>query len=284
MTPIGIGIVGCGDIARARFFPVIARAPGFELRGLQSRSASGHASRSPSNMAEPIYPDLDGLLTRERGRGRHHRNPASHSRRSRDPLSGGGASMCSAKSRWRRRLADAVRIEEAVGAFARGLHGASLRPKSGGRRGQAAYRLRRHRTRQHGGRSAGASRPQTRALVLRRAEGALGGAGRSRRLSDQSADLPLRAGATSFGERSTRFSLSAAITKADRLQRRSTTTPPRCSNCRNGVLSDGARQLVLARPTIATSSVQTRIHGTTGHDFHQPRVEDGPARRLFSRA
>ena len=37
------------------------------------------------------------------------------------------------------------------------------------------------------------------ALVLRRAEGALGGAGRSRRLYDQSADLPLRAGAHGSG-------------------------------------------------------------------------------------
>jgi predicted dehydrogenase len=61
MTPIGIGIVGCGDIARARFFPVVARAPAFALRGLQSRT---HAACEPlaKQYGGTIYPDLDAFL------------------------------------------------------------------------------------------------------------------------------------------------------------------------------------------------------------------------------
>jgi predicted dehydrogenase len=62
MTTIGIGIIGCGDIARARFFPAIARYPGFELVGIQSRTP---------RLCEPlaqtyggrIYPDLESLLS-----------------------------------------------------------------------------------------------------------------------------------------------------------------------------------------------------------------------------
>ncbi len=61
MAPIGIGIVGCGDIARARFFPVIARATGFALRGLTSRTL-GACEPLARQYGGTIYPDLDGLL------------------------------------------------------------------------------------------------------------------------------------------------------------------------------------------------------------------------------
>ena len=61
MSTTGIGIIGCGDIARARFFPAIARYPGFDLVGMQSRTP---------RLCEPlaqqyggkVHPDLEGLL------------------------------------------------------------------------------------------------------------------------------------------------------------------------------------------------------------------------------
>ena len=40
MPKIGIGIIGCGDIARARYFPAIHVSPDFELKGVQSRTAA----------------------------------------------------------------------------------------------------------------------------------------------------------------------------------------------------------------------------------------------------
>ncbi|HLX97716.1 MAG TPA: Gfo/Idh/MocA family oxidoreductase [Roseiarcus sp.] len=61
MTPIGIGIVGCGDIARARFFPVVARATGFALRGLTSRTL-GPCEPLARQYCGTIYPDLNALL------------------------------------------------------------------------------------------------------------------------------------------------------------------------------------------------------------------------------
>ena len=36
MSKIGIAVIGCGDIARARYFPAIAGSPEFELVGVQS--------------------------------------------------------------------------------------------------------------------------------------------------------------------------------------------------------------------------------------------------------
>ena len=40
MPKIGIAIIGCGDIARARYFPAIEVSPDFELDGVQSRTSS----------------------------------------------------------------------------------------------------------------------------------------------------------------------------------------------------------------------------------------------------
>ena len=62
MAPIGIGIVGCGDIARARFFPVVARATGFALRGLTSRTLAA-CEPLARQYGGTIYPDLDSLLS-----------------------------------------------------------------------------------------------------------------------------------------------------------------------------------------------------------------------------
>ena len=61
MTKIGIGVIGCGDIARARYFPAIARAAEFELSGLQSRNAT-ICEPLASQFGGRVYPDLDGLL------------------------------------------------------------------------------------------------------------------------------------------------------------------------------------------------------------------------------
>jgi predicted dehydrogenase len=45
MAPIGVGVIGCGDIARVRYFPEIAAAPELELAGVHTRSpAAGEAA------------------------------------------------------------------------------------------------------------------------------------------------------------------------------------------------------------------------------------------------
>lgn len=62
MTSIGIGMVGCGDIARARFFPVIARCPGFALRGLHSRTPAV-CEPLAKQYGGSIYPNLNDLLS-----------------------------------------------------------------------------------------------------------------------------------------------------------------------------------------------------------------------------
>jgi UDP-N-acetylglucosamine 3-dehydrogenase len=61
MTPIGIGMVGCGDIARARFLPVIARSPGLALRGLHSRT-SAVCQPLANQYGGAVYSDLDTML------------------------------------------------------------------------------------------------------------------------------------------------------------------------------------------------------------------------------
>jgi len=61
MPKIGIGIVGCGDIARARYFPAIDSSPNFELKGLYSRTS---ASCEPlaKRYGGRIYGSLEDLL------------------------------------------------------------------------------------------------------------------------------------------------------------------------------------------------------------------------------
>jgi UDP-N-acetylglucosamine 3-dehydrogenase len=62
MTPIGIGMVGCGDIARARFFPVIARCPGLALHGLHSRSPA-ICELLARQYGGAVYSNLENLLS-----------------------------------------------------------------------------------------------------------------------------------------------------------------------------------------------------------------------------
>jgi predicted dehydrogenase len=61
MPKIGIGVIGCGDIARARYFPAIEGSIEFELKGLHSRN---HAICEPivERYGGKNYPDLDALL------------------------------------------------------------------------------------------------------------------------------------------------------------------------------------------------------------------------------
>ena len=54
-------MIGCGDIARARFFPVIARCPGLALRGLHSRTPAV-CEPLAKQYSGTIYPDLDTML------------------------------------------------------------------------------------------------------------------------------------------------------------------------------------------------------------------------------
>jgi predicted dehydrogenase len=58
---IGIGIIGCGDIARARFFPAIARSRGFHLVGMQSRTIALCESLA-HQYGGKVYPDLQDLI------------------------------------------------------------------------------------------------------------------------------------------------------------------------------------------------------------------------------
>ena len=61
MAKIGIGVIGCGDIARARYFPAIAAAPEFELRGVQSRTRAACEPIAATYGGE-IFEDLDAFL------------------------------------------------------------------------------------------------------------------------------------------------------------------------------------------------------------------------------
>jgi UDP-N-acetylglucosamine 3-dehydrogenase len=61
MPKIGIGIIGCGDIARARYFPAIQTSPDFELRGVQSRTAAACVPLA-ARYGGKIFADLGALL------------------------------------------------------------------------------------------------------------------------------------------------------------------------------------------------------------------------------
>jgi UDP-N-acetylglucosamine 3-dehydrogenase len=61
MARIGIGVIGCGDISRARYFPAIAALPEFELRGLQNRTAAA-CEPLAQQYGGKIYADVGTLL------------------------------------------------------------------------------------------------------------------------------------------------------------------------------------------------------------------------------
>jgi predicted dehydrogenase len=112
MAPIGIGIVGCGDIARARFLPVIARSPGLELRGLQSRSPST-CEPLAKQYGGTVYPDLDGLLRASEVEAVIIATPhPTHADLAIRCLEAGKHVLC--EKPMATSLADAVRIEEAA--------------------------------------------------------------------------------------------------------------------------------------------------------------------------
>ena len=62
MSKIGIGIIGCGDIARTRFLPAIDSSPAFELKGLHSRRAAG-CEELAARYGGCCYGDLHALLS-----------------------------------------------------------------------------------------------------------------------------------------------------------------------------------------------------------------------------
>ena len=61
MPKIGIEIIGCGDIARARYFPAIQASPDFELRGVQSRTTAA-CEPLAARYGGKIFADLGTLL------------------------------------------------------------------------------------------------------------------------------------------------------------------------------------------------------------------------------
>jgi UDP-N-acetylglucosamine 3-dehydrogenase len=61
LSRIGIGVIGCGDISRARYFPAIAAFPEFELRGMQSRTPSV-CEPLAAKYGGKIFADLEDLL------------------------------------------------------------------------------------------------------------------------------------------------------------------------------------------------------------------------------
>jgi UDP-N-acetylglucosamine 3-dehydrogenase len=61
LARIGTGVIGCGDIARARYFPAIAGIPEFELRGVQSRTRSA-CEPIVQRYGGEIFADLDAFL------------------------------------------------------------------------------------------------------------------------------------------------------------------------------------------------------------------------------
>jgi UDP-N-acetylglucosamine 3-dehydrogenase len=61
MSKIGIGIIGCGDIARARYFPAIQASPDFELRGVLSRTAAA-CEALVARYGGKIFANLGALL------------------------------------------------------------------------------------------------------------------------------------------------------------------------------------------------------------------------------
>src|SRR5271157_6445094 len=62
MPKIGIAIIGCGDISRARYFPAIHGSPEFELKGVYSRTSSV-CEPLAAKYGGKVYSDLDALLS-----------------------------------------------------------------------------------------------------------------------------------------------------------------------------------------------------------------------------
>ena len=58
---IGIAVIGCGDISRARYFPAIHGSPDFALRGLYSRTAKACAPLA-AKYGGTIHSSLEALL------------------------------------------------------------------------------------------------------------------------------------------------------------------------------------------------------------------------------
>jgi UDP-N-acetylglucosamine 3-dehydrogenase len=61
MAKIGVGVIGCGDIARVRYFPSIEALPELELKAVHSRT-SATCDRILGRYGGKFYGDLDSFL------------------------------------------------------------------------------------------------------------------------------------------------------------------------------------------------------------------------------
>src|SRR5215210_6341779 len=61
MTRIGVGVIGCGDIARVRYFPSIDGMPDLQLAGVHSRTPSA-GEAMVRRYGGKNYGDLDDFL------------------------------------------------------------------------------------------------------------------------------------------------------------------------------------------------------------------------------
>lgn len=61
VRPIGVGIVGCGDIARLRYVPAVARSKDLALHAVFSRTARSAQALAVSQAATP-YSDFDAMM------------------------------------------------------------------------------------------------------------------------------------------------------------------------------------------------------------------------------
>jgi len=61
MTRIGVGVIGCGDIARIRYFPSMEALPDFQLAGVFSRDLS-ECEAAVGRYGGRVYGDLETLL------------------------------------------------------------------------------------------------------------------------------------------------------------------------------------------------------------------------------
>ncbi len=59
---IVVGVIGCGDIAHARYFPGIAALPGFALAGVHSRTRSA-SEAAAARYGGKVYDDIGSLLS-----------------------------------------------------------------------------------------------------------------------------------------------------------------------------------------------------------------------------
>ena len=253
MTAIGVAVIGCGDIAHARYLPAIAKSPDFELRGVFNRTRAagdvvvGRYGGTNHVRLEDLLraPDIDAVVIAT--------PHPSHVDLAVLSLEAGKHVLC--EKPMATSVVDAMRIEEAAGRSGRVYMALPFDNSPAVEEAKRLIETNAIGRVQHGRRSARASRSQTRTLVLRRGKGALGRAGGSGGVPHQSVDLSVRAGHDCA--RQGRYDFSRTPRRGGRKssRRRSTTTPPPFSNFR-AASWERFGQTGARRRTIATSSAK----------------------------